>query len=240
MLATYGSLLIILVASCLVGQALFALCGRHEWSWVAPAVGLALLTAVEWGTVRLPGQGTASLITISALAVVALVYLIGRVGELGEAMRIGLPVAVLALLAASLPFLVERRFGILGTGLNPDMSQHLFAADQLAHGRGGVLLSQGYPLGPHAVVVAASKGSGASLVHGFDGLTLAIAVAATLAPLALVARFTAWRRVVCALLVGLPDMTAPDLIQGAFKETMEALFVLAFAICLHELARGAR
>ena len=43
---------------------------------------------------------------------------------------------LLALLAASLPFIVEGRFGILGTGLNPDMSQHLFAADRLAQARG--------------------------------------------------------------------------------------------------------
>ena len=80
MLATYGSLLIILVASCLVGQALFALCGRREWSWLAPAVGLAVLTAVAWGTVRLPGEGTASLIAVGALALISLVYLSGRVG----------------------------------------------------------------------------------------------------------------------------------------------------------------
>jgi hypothetical protein len=238
MLATYGSLLIILVASCLVGQALFALCGRRQWSWLAPAVGLAVLTAVAWGTVRLPGEGTASMIAIGVLAAVAVSYLVGRVGELGEAMRIGLPVVVLTLLAASLPFFVERRFGILGTGLNPDMSQHLFAADQLAHGEGGKLLSQGYPLGPHSVVVATTKGTGAGLVHGFDGLTLAIAVAATLAPLALLAPLAAWRRIVGALVVGLSYLTASYLIQGAFKETMEALFVLAFAIGLHELAGG--
>ena len=43
-------------------------------------------------------------------------------------------VALVAALAASLPFAVEGRFGILGTGLNPDMSQHLFAADRLAGG----------------------------------------------------------------------------------------------------------
>ena len=45
--------------------------------------------------------------------------------------------ALAARLAASVPFLVEGRFGILGTGLNPDMSQHLFAADRLAQGAGG-------------------------------------------------------------------------------------------------------
>ncbi len=238
MLATYGSLLIILVASCLVGQALFAVCGRREWSWLAPAVGLAVLTGVAWGTVRLPGEGAAASIAIGVLALIALAFLVGRVGALGEAMRIGLPVAAVALLAASLPFLVEGRFGILGTGLNPDMSQHLLAADQLAHGEGGRLLSQGYPLGPHAVVVAVSKGTGAGLVQAFDGLTLAIAVAATLAPLALLAPLAAPRRVAGALLIGLAYMTASYLVQGAFKETMEALFVLAFAIGLHELAAG--
>ena len=142
-------------------------------------------------------------------------------------------------MAASVPFLVEGRFGILGTGLNPDMSQHLFAADRLAQGAGGRLLDQGYPLGPHALVVAVSEATGASLVHAFGGLTLAIGVIAALAPLALLERLAAWRRICGALLVALPYLAASYLIQGAFKETMEALFVLGFAIGLHELARGA-
>ena len=59
------------------------------------------------------------------------------------------PSAALALAAASLPFVVEGHFGILGTGFDPDMSQHLLSADHLAHGGGSQLLRQGYPLGPH-------------------------------------------------------------------------------------------
>ena len=118
------------------------------------------------------------------------------------------------------------------------MSQHLFAANRLAHGEGSRLLSQGYPLGPHSLVVATSKATGASLVHSFDGLTLAIAACATLAPLALMERFAPWRRTAAALLVGVPYLVASYLIQGAFKETMEALWVLAFAIGLHELSRS--
>ena len=47
---------------------------------------------------------------------------------LGMMTGIGGGIAVLgALLAASLPFIVEGRFGILGTSFNPDMSQHLLA-----------------------------------------------------------------------------------------------------------------
>ena len=70
--------------------------------------------------------------------------------------------ALVALLAASLPFVVEGHFGILGTGFNPDMSQHLLATDRLADGAGSAAAHQGYPLGPHAVVVALNKGLGSA------------------------------------------------------------------------------
>ncbi len=75
-------------------------------------------------------------------------------------------------------------------------------------------------------------------MEGFDGLALAIAVSAVLAPLELLGPLAWWRRTLAAVLVGLPYLVASYLIQGAFKETMEALFVLAFAISLHQLARG--
>jgi hypothetical protein len=238
MLATYASFGVIVIASGCVGQAVFRICGRREWSWLSPAVGLAAITAVAWGTVRLPGDGTAAAVAIGVLVVASVAYLWGRASGLRDAVAAGLPALVGAVIAASLPFMVERRFGILGTGLNPDMSQHLFAADRLAHGESSRLLAQGYPLGPHALVVATSKATGASLVHAFGGLAIAIASCATLAPLALIERFSPWRRTAAALLVGLAYLVASYLIQGAFKETMEALWVLAFAIGLHQLSRS--
>jgi hypothetical protein len=238
MLATYGSLLIILGASCVVGQALFALCGRDAWSWLAPAVGLAATSAVAWGTVRLPGEGVGAAVAIGALAIASLAYLLGHVKPPRRTVGSGLAIALSTVLGGSLPFFVEGRFGILGTGLNPDMSQHLFAADALAHGHGFRLLDQGYPLGPHALVVAVSKPTGVSLVHGFDGLMLAISVSAALVPLPLLERFAPWRRIACCMLVALNYMAASYLVQGAFKETMEAVFVLAFAVGLGELGRG--
>jgi hypothetical protein len=231
-LPTYGSFLLILVASVLVGQAVFALCGRREWSWLAPAVGLSVLMPVAWWTVRLPGEGIPDVAVIVLLTVVAVAYLQGRVSDAEDALVVGLPVAALALLIASLPFLVEGRFGILGTGLNPDMSQHLFAADRLAEGGSERLIDDGYPLGPHALVVGVSE-LGPNLVHAFNGLTLFVAVATALAPLALFERLSPWRRVVGALAVGFAYMVASYLIQGAFKETIEALLVVAFAIGLH-------
>jgi hypothetical protein len=237
MLGTYASFLLVLGLSALVGQAVFAACGRRTWSWLSPAIGLAPLIAVAWGTVRLPGEGLAALIAVAALGCIALVILRPGVWDVAAELRFGLPVAAVALLAASLPFIVEARFGILGTGLNPDMSQHLFAADRLASGGSERLISEGYPLGPHALVVALAE-LGPSTVHAFDGLTLAIAVAACLAPLGLLRERATWERVAVAFVVGLAYLVASSHVQGAFKETMQALFVLAFAIGLHELARG--
>ena len=59
-----------------------------------------------------------------------------------------------------------------------------------------------------------------------------------LAPLGLLRRMSEWRRVAVALFVGFAYLTAAYLTQGAFKESMQALFFLAFAIGLHGLARG--
>jgi hypothetical protein len=238
MLGTYASFLLLLGLSALLGQAVLAACGRRDWSWLSPAVGLAALIAIAWGSVRLPEEGWAALIAIAVVATAAIMLLLraGVRGALSE-LRIGAPVALLGLVAASLPFIVEGRFGILGTGLNPDMSQHLFAADRLASGGTERLIADGYPLGPHALVVAISE-LGPSTVQAFNGLTLAVAVAACLAPLVLLAESSAWKRISGALVVGLAYLVASSLVQGAFKETMQALFVLVFAIGLHELARG--
>jgi hypothetical protein len=236
-LGTYLSFLLILGAAALAGQAILALCGARRWSHLAPAVGLGAVLPIAWATVRLPGRGTAALIAIAVVAAVSALFLWGRAEDLGAALRAGVPVALAAAVAASLPFFVAGRFGILGTGLDPDMSQHLLTAARLADGHGARLVNAGYPLGPHSIVVAVSA-LGPSLVHGFDGLALAVAVASCLAPLAILSRLDPVRRIGGCLLTGLAYMAASYLVQGAFKESLEALFVLAFAVGLHLLARG--
>jgi hypothetical protein len=234
MLGTYASFLIILGASLLLGQAILAGCGRRGWSPLAPAVGLAALSALAWWTVRLPGEGNAALIAVAIVLAGAALYLHGRVPGSAAASEGAIWVGLGALALASLPFIVEGRFGILGTGLNPDMSQHLFAADRLASGGSERLIADGYPLGPHSIAVAVAD-LGPSLVEAFAGLTLAIAVAACVAPLALLDRLGGWWRGAGALCIGLAYLVAAYLVQGAFKETMQALFVIAFAIGLLRL-----
>jgi len=237
-IGTYGAVVAVCVSSLAIGQAAIALCGGRRWSWLAPAVGLALLLALCWGTVRLPGDGAVSAVAVLALTVAALAYLRGRVEGTGEALRAGWPVALGALLACSLPFAVEGHFGILGTSFNPDMSQHLLAADRLAEGHSSQLLNQGYPLGPHAIVVALNKGLGIGLVQGFSGLAVAVALLASLTALTAFRELPALPRTAGALLVGLAYVVASYFAQGAFKETMQALFLLAFVLALREADRG--
>ncbi|HTR75474.1 MAG TPA: hypothetical protein VMH33_09500 [Solirubrobacterales bacterium] len=237
MIGTYAAALAVCVAALAIGQAAIALCGRRRWSWGSGPVGLAILCAVCWGTVRLPGHGSISAIVVLILLAASLAYLQGR-GYWREALGAGWPVALIATLAASLPFIVEGHFGILGTSFNPDMSQHLLAADQLAHGHSGQLIRQGYPLGPHSIVVALNKGLGIGLVKGFSGLTVAVAV---LAPLTALAAFRDLRpvpRTAAALVVGLAYVVASYFAQGAFKETMEAFFLLGFVLLLRETVRN--
>ncbi|HVS99315.1 MAG TPA: hypothetical protein VHE08_02245 [Solirubrobacterales bacterium] len=236
MIGTYAAALAVCVASLAIGQAIIALCGRRRWSWASGPVGLAALCAVCWATVRLPGHGQISAIVVLALLAASLAYLQGR-GVWREAFATGRPVALLATLAASLPFIVEGHFGILGTSFNPDMSQHLLATSQLAHGHTGQLVRQGYPLGPHSIVVALDKGLDIGLVKGFSGLTVAVAVLAPLTALAAFRDLHPAPRTAAALVVGLAYVVASYFAQGAFKETMLALFLLAFVLLLRETWR---
>jgi hypothetical protein len=236
-IGTYAAALAVCGASLALGQAAIALCGARRWSWLAPAVGLALLCALCWGTVRLGGDGIAAAVAVALAVIAAVASLWGRVEGGVEALRAGWPVALIALAAASLPFAVEGHFGILGTSFNPDMSQHLLAADRLAHGASGELLRQGYPLGPHAIVVALNRGLGIGLVQGFSGLTVAIAVLAPLTALAAFRELRPLPRTAGALVVGLAYVVASYFAQGAFKETLQALFLLAFVLALRESGR---
>jgi hypothetical protein len=245
-IGTYAAVAAICVSSLAIGQAAIGLCGdrleiglsgRQPWSWLAPPVGLALVCTLCWGTVRLPGDGLISAILVLLLTAASLVYLRGRTDGVGEALRAGWPVALGALLLASLPFAVEGHFGILGTSFNPDMSQHLLAADRLSEGHSSQLLNQGYPLGPHSIVVALNKGLGVGLVQGFSGLTIAVAILASLTALAAFRELSLLPRTAGALLVGFAYITASYFAQGAFKETMQALFLLAFVLALREADR---
>ncbi len=242
MLGAYGSAAAIIVGSLIVGQAVLTLCGRERWSWLAPGVGLATVLIVADVAIRVGGHADFAAVALLVLALAGLAVLIRRrPAGLVDFVALAIPVALLTIVIASLPFAITGRVGILGVGLvNDDMASHLVMANWLLDRAGDSprLLDFGYPYGPHAVAGALSKGFGTSLVGSFAGLTLAVPPLAALASLAVLERLPPLRSIAAAIVVALPYLITAYLAQGAFKEPILALLVLTFALLLAEWRPG--
>ncbi len=238
-LGTYAAALITLGSALAIGAGIHAACGGREWSWTAPAVGLAAATILAWWTVRLPGHGLTALLVLLVASLAGGAVAARRLDGIGDAARAGAPVLALALFAGSIPFVAAGHFGVLGTGFNVDMSQHLFAASWLADPTGAApgLFEQGYPLGPHAIAVAAHE-LGGDLTVSFSGVTIALPVIAGLTALSGLRDWPAWRATIAAALPALAYLVATYLAQGAFKELFEIALLFGFALWLAE-QRGA-
>ena len=254
MIGALASLLIVLAASLLVGQALAGIAAGAtrerpaELSWMAPAFGIAALVVICGVAVRLPGHGITATVALLAAALAGALFCFRRTSGVGEAAALGLPVVAITVLAASLPFAIAGNVGILGVGLvNDDMASHLIIADYISD-PGGVVpsfIKGGYPIGPHAVVVGLSELTGAGLVDAFAGFTVALAPLFGLVGIGLLDGMPRARRIVGASLVALPYLGAAYLLQGAFKEPLQALILVGFAISLAgllgmDLPRGGR
>lgn len=234
MLGAVVSAALLLAASLVVGQALLALGGRRDPSLLAGPVGLGALLVVAGAVAGWGGRGVAIAIALGALLAASAAVVLIKVSR-----PVFDPAAVaaagFAALAAAIPFIASGHFGILGVGLvNDDMASHLLLADWIdARFRPEpVLVDQGYPLGPHALVAGLGSALHTSSIEGFAGLTMAIpALTALVACSALDTLGSAVRALVSAL-VALPYLAAAYLAQEAFKEPIIALFVLAFALLL--------
>ncbi len=244
MIGTYVSLTLILAFALLVGQALVAFAagaGRGHparVSWLAPAYGIAALLVLAGITVRLPGHGVTAAVALVAATVLAALYLPGRVSPVRSAAALAVPVIAITVLAASLPFAIAGHGGILGVGLvNDDMASHLIIASYVTDHSGHVpsFIKGGYPIGPHAVVAGIAKLTGAGLVDVFAGFTLALAPLLGLLGLGLLGRMSRLRLIIGASLVALPYLGAAYLSQGAFKEPLQAMLLIGFALSLASL-----
>jgi hypothetical protein len=258
--AATASAALIVAGSLAVGQAVLALCGHRRPTWLSGPVGLALLLAVTAIVANAGGRGTALAITLGCLVVASAAGL-GWAGLRHGFDRPALLAALLAALFASLPFIAAGQVGILGVGLvNDDMASHLLLADWIGERfrPEPVLVDQGYPLGPHSLVIGIGALFDARTIDVFAGLTLAIpaltalvAFGALRPPSGIAGRLfrlvggTATRRalvgagIAVAVAVALPYMTSAYLTQEAFKEPILALFVVTFALLL-PTAREAR
>lgn len=236
MIAIVMSALLICAGALLVGQVVLRLCGATRWSWLAPAVGIAVLMLVATPALHVPGRSLtvavvlALLVAGCALAMVRDPSLHPPLAGLAAA----LPVALLTLV----PFAASGYAGTLGVSFNNDMAAHLLWAEIY---RSEAIASvnvfhSGYPLGPHALVAAVAEGLGLEVDEVFAGLTAAVPVLLAWTALGAL-REARWpARLLVATLVGMPFLIAGYYAQGSFKELLQAVFVLAFAIFLQRRA----
>jgi hypothetical protein len=220
------------------GQAIMLIAGRRGFSPVAPAVGLSALLVVCGIAIKLPGHGSTAAVAATLATAAAGWVLVTRRRRLGI-VEVGALVAVVgAVLVAAIPFLVNGRVGILGQGLvNDDMASHLLFTEWIDTHAGPTpdLIKDGYPLGPHAIVVATAKISGADLIEGFAGLTFALGALAALTAYGALRGVRSWLRPPASVLAALPYLGAAYFAQGAFKEPMLGLALLGFALYLPAL-----
>ncbi len=236
MIAAIASAGLLVAASLAVGQAVLSLCGRRSWSWISGPVGLALLFVAAGLVASWDGRGGAVAIVSGALVAGAVLVLVLRRPE--SEPGVGPPALIaagLASLFASIPFIAAGSIGILGVGLvNDDMASHLLLADWISERfrPEPVLIDQGYPIGPHALVAGISELLGARSIDVFAGLVLALPALTALLAFAALDGLRTVARALSAALVAVPYLLAAYLAQEAFKEPIVALFLLAFALWL--------
>jgi hypothetical protein len=237
MIGTYASAALICAASLLVGRAILGFAGSDgSRGWLAPAIGFGALVTVAGFLARAPGHATTAAVGLVVLILVAAMLLWWRGDRPSRLRWSGLAVAVLVAAILSIPFAVSGRWGLLGVGFNNDLGLHLAWAEWLRNGLGPAP-EAGYPLGPHAIAATLAALPGIGLGQAFVGEIFAIGILTALAAVAALEDLGPGRRVLASLLVAISYLGASYFAQGAFKETAEALFVLAFALWLHDLDR---
>lgn len=224
---------LVCLGSVTVGQGVLRLCGARAFSWLSGPIGLGLLMALAALAIHVPGRST-TVVPLIGLAIAAGIVVMVREGDqrpdLAGVLAV-LPVLVLLLV----PFASAGYFGTLGVSFNNDNAAHFI----LAEGYRSELVEQlnplrpsDYPLGPHALAAALAQGTGARVDQAFVGLMIAGPLLLGWTALAALSTPTRWGRPAMALLAGMPFLVAAYYGQGAFKEVLQALFVLAAALAL--------
>src|SRR3954469_18927212 len=145
MLGVYASAAAILVASLVLGRALLHIGGLSVHTWLGGVVGFAVLTIACPLLIRLPGRGVTVAVILGVVTIGAMFYLWredrgGRLlarrvpaaepaggeppqmsppgeGRPQSTWALGVLVALIILVVASLPFAFNERNGVLGEGI---------------------------------------------------------------------------------------------------------------------------
>jgi hypothetical protein len=235
----YAAAAVVLVASVVIGLALWRLSGWERASFCAPAAGFAVVLIAVGIAVRLPGRTATGGVVLVLLGLASLVVLASDPYPASPLAMDGIVLALLALAITALPFIATGHFGVLGVGDNNDMSVHMGAAYWLqthAVQQDVMLVKPGYPLGPHALAGVLGTGLGLSIERSFTGVMLAVPSLAALAAYGGLDRLSRGPRFVGALLTAFAYLAASYLAQAAFKETTEGMLLLAFVLGLREFA----
>jgi hypothetical protein len=234
MLQVWGSAALLVAASALVGHAVSLLGARCRAA--APAVGLSLLILIASIAIRLPGRAATAAVLLLVVLVAAGALVAVRRGP--RALPV-LPLIVgsAAACGAAIPFIANGRVGLLGVSVDNDTAAHLMYAEALRSPvvRNAYGLPSGYPLGPHSLVDALSSGLGVRLDLAFTGLLIATVIITALVAAAALRRESAWKRLVVGVLGALLYLLAAYYAQGAFKETLLGLLLLAMVLHLEEV-----
>jgi len=232
MLGTYASAAFVCVGALLLGQAVLRLCGATRWSWLSAPVGLAALILAAIPSLHLPGRATSVAVVLAALILASAIWLLRAAAHRPPA--IGLLAIVPVVLLSAIPFASAGHAGTLGWSFNNDMAAHLLLSDayrsELVE-RFNPLLPD-YPLGPHALSAVVAQALDVGVDEAFAGVTIAGTVLLGWTALAALRRPRPWAPLLVAPLVGMPYLIAAYYAQGAFKELLEAVFVVGFAVLL--------
>jgi len=231
MIETLIAVLLFVAFSILVGRAVMLACGRSEWSGVEPAVGYATMVTVGGLLAKLPAQTISLKVALFVMAGIGL-YSLVRLGPKTVPRSPGLWIASAVTLAmVGIPFLLTGYWGLLGMGSNNDLGLHL-AWTQWLSGGFGTEPSVGYPLGPHALTAGLAHLPSMDIGPVFIGQVMALPILLSMTGYAAMGSLAGWRRVLAAVLVGLPYLVASYFAQAAFKEIAMGLFLLALIILL--------
>jgi hypothetical protein len=231
----YGTAIVIVLLAVLLGRAICALAGGNETWWGAPAVGLAALIIVAGAAIQLPGREVTAVVLVCVVSVAAVVYVVRS--KVVVLRRGELLIGLLAIAGASIPFIASGRIGLQGVSLDNDTTSHLLNAEALRSTRMDALWGahNGYPLGPHSLVVTLASPLHEPLDLAFAGLLLGVVPITALVAAGVVADEKLWRRAVTGVVSSLAYLAAAYYAEGAFKETILACLLLAFAVHLNQV-----